>query len=186
MLSTRARWLVLLLAALTTLVLTGADAVAAMPATHDLGAQNRARALNAAAPILAPAGSTRSACSRPGFIVSTAQIAAGSCVAAEDEAGALPPIAGGSGEAQAAEDIANGHAFDKHLGEFPEVSTRQEFQQVIDNVIENPTDSKSLSNGRTAYYDSQSNTLVITDPSSADGGTAFRPTNGVGYYNGLK
>ncbi|MDQ6804443.1 MAG: hypothetical protein M3065_05655 [Actinomycetota bacterium] len=46
----------------------------------------------------------------------------------------LPRIAGGApteAELQdlsnAARDIANGHAFDSHMGEFPGISTRQEF-----------------------------------------------------------
>jgi RHS repeat-associated protein len=82
--------------------------------------------------------------------------------------------------------IARGHAFEKHIGEFPGLSTQRDLQQLVKDVIDNPTVSKSLSGGRTAYYDEGSNTVVITNPSASDGGTAFRPTNGLEYFNGLR
>jgi RHS repeat-associated protein len=88
-----------------------------------------------------------------------------------------------------AQQIANGHAYDKHVsqrGEFPEVNNQQEFAKTVDQVIKNPTRSKPLSNGRTAYYDDNTNTLVITNPSSSDGGTCFRPTNDGSYYDNLR
>ena len=88
-----------------------------------------------------------------------------------------------------ADDIANGHAYDKHVvekNEFPEIKSKGEFSDLIDNTVKNPTTQRSLSNGRTAYYDANSNTLVIHNPAAADGGTAFRPTGGINYVNGLK
>ncbi len=42
---------------------------------------------------------------------------------------------------------------------------------------------QSLSGGRTAYL--RDGTVVIRDPEAADGGTAFRPTDGYGYFLGL-
>ena len=89
-----------------------------------------------------------------------------------------PGHIGGSGK------IANGHAYDKHVldrGEFPEVHTEQDFQNLIDDVIENPSHSGNLNNGRSYAYDENTNTLVIMDPNHPDGGTAFRPQTGLDY-----
>lgn len=80
------------------------------------------------------------------------------------------------------DEIAGGHAFDKHIGEFPGISTRGEFARTIENVVQDG-EMRSLSGGRTAYW--RDGTVVIRDPGSADGGTAFRPTDGYGYFLGL-
>jgi hypothetical protein len=87
-----------------------------------------------------------------------------------------------------AEEIAGGHAFDKHVidqGEFPGVTTRSQFAQKIESVIRNG-EAKSLSGGRIAWWDSGSGTVVIRNPGAVDGGTAFVPTNGRAYFDGLK
>lgn len=89
------------------------------------------------------------------------------------------------------EEIANGHAFDKHVieqSEFKElgISTKEQFAAHIEKVVKNPTSSKSFSGGRIAYWDETSGTVVICNPKSADGGTAFRPTNGRAYYDNLR
>ncbi len=105
------------------------------------------------------------------------QVAVGSCVAPETEGNSV------------AEDIANGHAYDKHVveqGEYPEITTRGQFQQVIQNTIDNATEEKLLSGGRYAYWYGNDGTVVITDPGNPDGGTAFRPTGGYSYFQGLK
>ncbi len=44
---------------------------------------------------------------------------------------------------------------------------------------------KRLTSRRTAYWDSQSGTVVITDPSHLHHGTAFRPPRGQAYFDGL-
>ena len=87
-----------------------------------------------------------------------------------------------------AEQIAGGHAFDKHIGEFGDfgIMTREQFAGHIEDVINNSTELKSLSGGRTAYWDPSSGTVVIRNPSAADGGTAFIPSDGKAYYDGLK
>ena len=85
----------------------------------------------------------------------------------------------------AANRIANGHAFEKHAGEFG-AETPEELEQTIRDALENATKSRELSNGRTAYYDEENNTVVIVDPSSPDGGTIFKPSGGEGYFNGLQ
>ena len=82
--------------------------------------------------------------------------------------------------------IAEGHAFDKHVvqqGEYPEISTREEFADLIAEVMSNPTVSKSLQGGRTGYWHYDLQTVVVTDPYSSDGGTAFRPSEGREYYD---
>jgi pyocin large subunit-like protein len=84
-----------------------------------------------------------------------------------------------------AEQIANGHAFEKHASEFGDI-TQDEFQDLVQDTIENPSDSKALSNGRTAYWNESQQMVVITNPNAADGGTAFMPSAGVTYFNNLK
>lgn len=85
--------------------------------------------------------------------------------------------------------IATGHAFTKHVmekGEFPEVTTQLEFAELIDRVLGNPGDTKSLAGGRTAYWEESAGVTVITDPAHPDGGTCFRPRSGGIYYDRLR
>src|SRR5205085_5240062 len=81
------------------------------------------------------------------------------------EESAIAPESGAANAANAArlknqltaEEIAGGHAFDKHViqrGEFPGATTRQQFSSQIEGIINNPSNEvKPLSNGRTAYWD---------------------------------
>jgi hypothetical protein len=88
--------------------------------------------------------------------------------------------------------IANGHAFQKHVvvqGEFRNlnIQTPKQFAQQIEKIIDNPgTPKRNLSNGRTAYWDQTTGTVVVRNPGVSDGGTAFRPTNGRAYFDNLK
>ena len=93
-----------------------------------------------------------------------------------------PPIPGVS---QEAESIANGHAFAKHQEQFPNINTRDDFAEVIDGIINNPSDSKNLERGRTAYWDDATATVVITDPGDTDGGTAYKPDDGKAGFDKL-
>ncbi|MBN3805140.1 filamentous hemagglutinin N-terminal domain-containing protein [Paraburkholderia sp. Ac-20336] len=90
----------------------------------------------------------------------------------------------------AAEQIANGHAFDKHVIDQNEfggsITTQQQFADQIENILNNPSATKQLSNGRSAYWDDSSGMVVIRNPNAADGGTAFKPTNGKAYFNNLR
>jgi filamentous hemagglutinin len=82
--------------------------------------------------------------------------------------------------------IAGGHAFDKHViqrGEYPGISTREEFADLIDEVMSHPTDIKDLQQDRTGYWHEGLRTVVITNPHRPDGGTAFRPPEGKDYYD---
>jgi filamentous hemagglutinin len=81
--------------------------------------------------------------------------------------------------------IAAGHAFAKHGREMG-FSTRDEMAAFIDRVIASPSASRSLSRGRQAYWDDGSGTVVICDPATADGGTAFKPDRGRRYFEDLR
>ena len=72
--------------------------------------------------------------------------------------------------------ITDGHAFGKHIGEFSDlgIATEKQFQSHVENVINNATNKGPLSNGRSYFYDANSNTIVIKNPNAVDGGTAFR------------
>ncbi len=94
--------------------------------------------------------------------------------------------------------IASGHAFGKHvlgvealegdplfrgLG----VRTVAQLATHIDNMIANPTATKALSRGRTAYLDESTRTVVIVNPRSSDLGSVFQPKgNARKYFDGLK
>ncbi|MBU9808854.1 hemagglutinin repeat-containing protein, partial [Rahnella sp. SL6] len=113
----------------------------------------------------------------------------------EDEENARNQESTSSGSGKSAEtigrDIADGHAFEKHVLEQNEyadlgIKTKEQFAQHIENVVRNPTSTKELSNGRSAYWDQSSGTVVIRNPKAADGGTAFRPTNGRAYFDNLR
>jgi filamentous hemagglutinin len=81
--------------------------------------------------------------------------------------------------------IATGHAFDKHVvtrGEFPGIKTKEDFARHIDHVIQNRTDYRDLVRGRSVYWHKPSGTVVIRDPGSSDGGTAFKPKRGERYF----
>jgi RHS repeat-associated protein len=84
--------------------------------------------------------------------------------------------------------IAGGHAFSKHAKEFSSfgIRTERDFARHIDDVMANPTATRTLERGRTAFWDQRTGTVVIRDPSSVDGGTAFIPTRGIDYFNGLR
>jgi len=101
-----------------------------------------------------------------------------------EEEGALEGV--GTLEAAAdAERIANGHAFLKHAGEFGNIS-KDEFKELVQATISNPSDARSLANGRTAYWNEGEHMVVIRNPNSADGGTAFRPAAGKAYFDNLR
>jgi len=84
-----------------------------------------------------------------------------------------------------AEKITNGHAFLKHAGEFGNI-TKNEFKDLVQETISNPSDARSLANGRTAYWNESEQMVVIKNPNAADGGTAFRPTAGKSYFDNLR
>ncbi|MCU7829556.1 MAG: RHS domain-containing protein [Candidatus Thiodiazotropha sp. (ex Myrtea sp. 'scaly one' KF741663)] len=88
-----------------------------------------------------------------------------------------------------AQEIAGGHAFEKHVlqrGEFPGfIRTRKQFADHIENVMTNPSATRQLKNGRTAFWDDATGTVVIRNPKAVDGGTAFQPTLGRQYFDDI-
>lgn len=88
--------------------------------------------------------------------------------------------------AKIAEQIADGHAYDEHVvkqDEFPRVKSRQDFRRLIERILRNPAEWKPLKEGRSAYWDEETGTIVVRDPKHPDGGTAFRPKTGKRYYH---
>ncbi len=88
--------------------------------------------------------------------------------------------------ARIAEQIAGGHAYDKHVVEqhkYPRVKSREDFRKLIMRILKNPTEWKPLEGGRSAYWDGETGTVVVRDPRHPDGGTAFRPRDGKYYYD---
>jgi hypothetical protein len=84
-----------------------------------------------------------------------------------------------------AEEISGGHAYAKHVikqNEFPGFS-QVHFEHHIRNILNSSTEMKTLTGGRTAYWDQKSGTVIIRDPLRIDGGTSFRPINGKKYYD---
>ncbi|MDD4019501.1 MAG: hypothetical protein PHV28_16345 [Kiritimatiellae bacterium] len=83
--------------------------------------------------------------------------------------------------------IANGHAFAKHAAQFG-FSSRDQLAAHIEQVVRSagPSNTRSLLRGRTAYWDGKSGTVVIVDPNTADGGTAFKPDRGRRYFEALR
>lgn len=90
---------------------------------------------------------------------------------------------------EVAQRIAGGHAFEKHVvrgGEFPAITTREAFAAQVTKIIRERADVKALKDGRTAYWDGASGTVVIVNPSASDGGTAFKPAAGKAYFDQLR
>jgi filamentous hemagglutinin len=89
----------------------------------------------------------------------------------------------------AAEEIAGGHAYGKHVikqGEFPGITSPKQFAEEVERVMTNASEVRNLSGGRTAFWDNSTGTVVIRNPAAVDGGTAFKPTAGKAYFDNLK
>lgn len=84
----------------------------------------------------------------------------------------------------AAPAIAGGHAYRKHVVEQKEWGDPPmdpaAFRGIVSDVMKNPDKSKTLNNGRKAYW--KGDTMVIYDPNTSDKGTCFKPTLGETYY----
>jgi len=116
------------------LVLTAAAGVALAPAAHAAGAQNRVGAFIPGTQSLTRPAALESSCTRPGLIASTAELASGFCVAAED----------GDDFVNLASDSRSQHILDGHMppGEpgntlFPEDWSAQ---QILHNASDVATD----------------------------------------------
>jgi hypothetical protein len=89
---------------------------------------------------------------------------------------------------EVAEQTSLGHAFLVHVLEeddFPEIKSREEFADLIFQVLTDPASARrNLREGREAYWSDIHQVVVILDLIS-DGGTAFRPRRGKSYFRGL-
>ncbi|WP_224825200.1 DUF637 domain-containing protein [Cognatishimia sp. MH4019] len=79
----------------------------------------------------------------------------------------------------AAEEIAQGHGFQKHVingREFEDlgITERYQYQAHVENVINNPSDVRYYVDGRSVYLDAETRTVVVRNPSAGES-TAFRP-----------
>jgi len=85
-----------------------------------------------------------------------------------------------------ARNVSKGHAYDKHVmeqAEYPVIRSPEEFGELIEYVMNNPTEKKAgLLGGRTAYWHDPSGTIVFRNPRHPDGGTVFRPSEGRAYF----
>ena len=77
------------------------------------------------------------------------------------------------------------HAFAKHAGEFGNI-TRNEFQSLVQETMANPSEVRSLSNGRTAYWSDSQQMVVIENGTAPTQSTAFRPTAGKTYFDNMR
>jgi hypothetical protein len=85
----------------------------------------------------------------------------------------------------AGQEIAGGHAYQKHVveqGEFPGVRTRSEFASLVENTIVQG-EMRPLSGNRLGYW--HNGMVVIRNPRAGDGGTAFAPRGGYSYFQNL-
>ncbi|MDR1533480.1 MAG: hypothetical protein LBU64_00035, partial [Planctomycetota bacterium] len=94
---------------------------------------------------------------------------------------------------QAARNLANrlvdGHAWSKHLSEFQAIgiTTRKELKEYAQKIILDPkSEMRVLDNGRAAWWDSVTGTVVLKDPWNVNGGTIFRPRDGKIYFDTLR
>jgi RHS repeat-associated protein len=90
----------------------------------------------------------------------------------------------GGSPSDPATSIANGHAWTKHGADFQQmgISNQQDLTTVLQDIMQNPTESASLSDGSTAYWSEPYQTIVIHNPADPDLGTAFPPDDGYWFY----
>jgi filamentous hemagglutinin len=89
----------------------------------------------------------------------------------------------------AAQEIAGGHAFEKHVlvqGEFKglDIRTREQFASHVENVMTNPSSVRYYKDGRTVYLQESTGTVVFRNPNGGEG-TAFQPKNWKEYTSTL-
>jgi RHS repeat-associated protein len=75
-----------------------------------------------------------------------------------------------------------------HLSGIPGISSADELAQYADDIVANTPDElvRQLQQGRTAYWDSSRNVVLIRDPASPHGGTIFSPSRGYDYFLDLR
>jgi len=84
-----------------------------------------------------------------------------------------------------ADSLVVGHSLDAHEGEFPRDWSSEELRDHVLQVINHPSASCEFEFGnvrKKAFWDDDTQTVVIVDPSNDDGGTFFKPKEGKGYF----
>ncbi|MEL6196054.1 MAG: hypothetical protein AAFZ38_11690 [Myxococcota bacterium] len=97
----------------------------------------------------------------------------------------LAPKAGApvAGDESLGQQIAGGHAGEKHLDDVG-AEDLGDLADAVDGIVNNPDAVKDLSDGRRGYW-SDDGVVVIEDPNHPDGGTVFRPDRGRDYFDDL-
>jgi hypothetical protein len=86
---------------------------------------------------------------------------------------------------EVARKMANGHGFQKHVirqREFPGM-TRAKYQNMVEEIMAQPSEIRGLRNGRRAYWDESRKVVVVYDPNAKDCGSAFKPREGYDYFS---
>ncbi len=84
-----------------------------------------------------------------------------------------------------ADDIAYGHAYQKHVidqYEFGHIISKDDFSDMIEHTLSEPDDSKVLDSDSAAFWDNDMQLLVIYNPYARDKGTAYRPYKGKRHF----
>jgi hypothetical protein len=82
------------------------------------------------------------------------------------------------------------HSFYKHVlqqGEFKGlgIRTKTQFREHVNNVIENPSSIRYYKDGRSAYLQESTGTVVIRNPTGSGQSTAFQPRSWNDYINNV-
>jgi len=85
--------------------------------------------------------------------------------------------------------IGLGHAYQKHaanVSESSELLTHSSFESLILETLLNPAKIRKLENGRSVFWNSDQDFLVIVNPVDPDMGTAYWPEGGFNGYTILR
>ena len=81
-----------------------------------------------------------------------------------------------------AQTIASGHAWAEHQDDFPSVADAAAFALFIESILTTPDAERALARDRTAYWHSESGTIIVLSPNAPDGSTCFKPSDGQRYF----
>jgi hypothetical protein len=85
--------------------------------------------------------------------------------------------------------IGLGHAYHKHaanISESSELLTQSSFESLVLETLLNPAKMRKLAMGRTVFWNSDEEFLVIVNPVDPDKGTAYWPEGGIHGYRVLR
>lgn len=74
------------------------------------------------------------------------------------------------------------HAWDGHAYQYPDLD-KSGFKKMVNNIIDNPTEAISYTNGKTYFWDDANQTIIIHNSQSTGfKGTIMKPNTGYQYY----